>query len=124
MADLFRMDGKTALITGAGRGIGKAIAKAFAGQGAELLLTSRNEEKLRLTAQELTAEGAKCLPVPYQLPGLGAAGPGCGKAYDCKGGKGLYALCHLHKCHICPPQPGVLFQHKGCAGVHHEVLRG
>ena len=67
MADPFRMDGKTALITGAGRGIGKAIAKAFAGQGAELLLTSRNEEKLRLTAQELTAEGAKCRYFPADL---------------------------------------------------------
>ena len=67
MADPFRMNGKTALITGAGRGIGKAIAKAFAGQGAELLLTSRNEEKLRLTAQELTAEGAKCRYFPADL---------------------------------------------------------
>lgn len=67
MADPFRMDGKTALITGAGRGIGKAIAMAFARQGAELLLTSRNEEKLRLTAQELTAAKARCRYLPADL---------------------------------------------------------
>lgn len=67
MADPFRMDGKTALITGAGRGIGKAIAGAFARQGAKLLLTSRNEEKLSLTARELAAAGAECRYLPADL---------------------------------------------------------
>ncbi len=67
MTDPFRMDGKTALITGAARGIGKAIARSFARQGAKLLLTSRNEEKLRHTAEELRAEGAECQYFPADL---------------------------------------------------------
>ena len=37
----FRLDGKTALVTGAGRGIGRAVALALAAAGAELVLVSR-----------------------------------------------------------------------------------
>ena len=49
---MFRLTGKTALITGATGGIGAAIAKALAKQGARLVLSSTKEEKL----QELVAE--------------------------------------------------------------------
>lgn len=67
MSDPFRMDGKTALITGASRGIGKAIARSLARQGARLLLTSRNEEKLRAAVEELKAQGADCRYFPADL---------------------------------------------------------
>ena len=48
-----RLDGKVALVTGGSRGIGKAIAKVFAEAGAQVMITSRNEESCRATAEEL-----------------------------------------------------------------------
>jgi NAD(P)-dependent dehydrogenase (short-subunit alcohol dehydrogenase family) len=44
--------GKTALVTGASRGIGAAIAKSFAEAGAQVMLSSRKEESLRAVVDE------------------------------------------------------------------------
>lgn len=52
---------QVAVITGANRGIGKAIALAFANAGASLALCARNGESLRATADELTAKGVTVL---------------------------------------------------------------
>lgn len=60
MSDLFRLDGKTVLITGASRGIGKAVAAACAAQGAKLLITAKNPDALARTRQELSHLGAVC----------------------------------------------------------------
>jgi NAD(P)-dependent dehydrogenase (short-subunit alcohol dehydrogenase family) len=57
---VFDLTGKTALITGASRGIGAAIAAAFVGAGAKVALNSRGEEQLRATADEVG--GALVLP--------------------------------------------------------------
>ena len=48
------LKGKTALITGASRGIGKEVATLFAKNGADLILISRNEERLSDLQKELT----------------------------------------------------------------------
>ena len=50
--------GKTALVTGASRGIGKAIAKSFVEAGAQVMLTSRKEDSLRAVANEIDGETA------------------------------------------------------------------
>jgi hypothetical protein len=51
------MDGKTAVITGASRGIGAAVAREFAGAGAELVLCAREPERLNEVVAEIEAEG-------------------------------------------------------------------
>ncbi len=59
---------KTAIITGASSGIGRAIAWELAREGTDLLLLSRNEEKLRTLSKEIqTATGRKVLYIPFDL---------------------------------------------------------
>ena len=43
----FRLDGRTALVTGAGRGLGKGIAQALAAAGAKVTLISRSEDEIQ-----------------------------------------------------------------------------
>ncbi len=50
---IFSLAGKTALITGASRGIGKAMAEVFAQAGAELFICSRKEESIRTAAEDI-----------------------------------------------------------------------
>ncbi|OFW61854.1 MAG: hypothetical protein A2133_02565 [Actinobacteria bacterium RBG_16_64_13] len=56
MADLFRLDGKVAVVVGGGGGIGKALALGLARQGADVALASRNLQKLEGVAKELQAD--------------------------------------------------------------------
>jgi NAD(P)-dependent dehydrogenase (short-subunit alcohol dehydrogenase family) len=63
----FRLDGKTALVTGAGRGLGRAIAMALAGAGAELLLNSRSAAELDAVAAEIAAAGGKARTLPFDV---------------------------------------------------------
>jgi NAD(P)-dependent dehydrogenase (short-subunit alcohol dehydrogenase family) len=58
---MFRLDGKTAIITGAGSGIGKAVALLFAKQGAEVHVVDLNEEAASATASEILNAGGKAV---------------------------------------------------------------
>jgi len=53
------LENKVALITGSGRGIGRAIAKLFAGEGAAVFLTARTEMELEATADEIASAGGR-----------------------------------------------------------------
>ena len=55
----FRLDGRTALVTGAGAGIGAAIAAALAEAGAEVVLASLHESKLESVAAQIKAAGGR-----------------------------------------------------------------
>ncbi|HEY3270414.1 MAG TPA: 3-oxoacyl-[acyl-carrier-protein] reductase [Geothrix sp.] len=56
---MFRLDGKIALVTGASQGIGEAIAKRLAAQGATVVCAARTLRKLQAVADAITAEGGK-----------------------------------------------------------------
>jgi NAD(P)-dependent dehydrogenase (short-subunit alcohol dehydrogenase family) len=55
----FRVDGRVALVTGAGRGIGAEIARALADAGAEVILVSRTECELEEVAAQIKSRGGK-----------------------------------------------------------------
>ena len=55
--DLFRLDGKRALVTGASRGLGRMMALALADAGADVVITGRTQETLDATAGEIRARG-------------------------------------------------------------------
>lgn len=57
--DRFRLDDKVAVITGAGRGLGAAIAVAFAEAGADVLIASRTESQLEAVAEQVRAAGRR-----------------------------------------------------------------
>lgn len=58
---------RVALITGSGRGIGRAIAYLFAKEGAAVFLTARTEKELSATAAEISSEGGRAAYVPADL---------------------------------------------------------
>ena len=57
--DKFRLDGKVAVVTGAGRGIGAACAKAFAEAGADVVIGARTISELESVASEIEAMGRR-----------------------------------------------------------------
>ncbi|GHE47273.1 3-ketoacyl-ACP reductase [Sphingobacterium griseoflavum] len=61
------LKGKTALITGGGRGLGKATAIALAKEGVNIAVTGRNEEQLKSTANELEAFGIKATYAAFNV---------------------------------------------------------
>ena len=64
---MFNLDKKTALVTGASQGIGEAIAKLLALQGARVVVAARNEEKLRSLAAYIDAGGGCARPLALDV---------------------------------------------------------
>lgn len=70
--DRFRIDGRAAVVTGAGRGIGAGAAIALAEAGADVVISSRTEEQLKDVASKIEALGRRAVVVPADLNDLDA----------------------------------------------------
>ncbi|MFV0411197.1 MAG: SDR family NAD(P)-dependent oxidoreductase [Paracoccus sp. (in: a-proteobacteria)] len=70
----FRLDGKRALVTGAGRGIGLAIAQAYAAAGAEVTLCARTAAEVEAAAEGLRADGLTARALALDVTDIGAFG--------------------------------------------------
>ncbi|NMB39495.1 MAG: SDR family NAD(P)-dependent oxidoreductase, partial [Firmicutes bacterium] len=58
-----KLAGKTAIVTGAGSGIGRAIAVLFAKEGAKVVLTDIDQQSLNDTTAQIKAEGGQAIAV-------------------------------------------------------------
>jgi dehydrogenase/reductase SDR family member 4 len=63
MESLFNLTGKTALITGASKGIGQAIAELYAAAGAHVIVSSRKQDAVEAVATELKSKGYKATAI-------------------------------------------------------------
>lgn len=66
-SNLFDLTGQVAIITGASRGLGQYYARALAGAGADLVITSRTKDSLKEMAAEVSATGRKVLPLELDV---------------------------------------------------------
>ena len=69
--DLFNLEGKTALVTGASSGFGRSFAETLAGAGAKVVISARNQELLTETETILKKQGGDVLKVvaDMSIPG-------------------------------------------------------
>nr|WP_306421138.1 SDR family NAD(P)-dependent oxidoreductase [Robertmurraya sp. DFI.2.37] len=62
-----RLKNKTAIITGAGNGIGKETALLFAKEGANVVVTDLNEEAVNQTSAEIKKSGGKAISISHNI---------------------------------------------------------
>jgi len=70
LLDRFSLDGRVGVVTGAGRGIGAACARALAEAGADVAITARTKEQLDEVADDLRALGRRALVFPADVSDL------------------------------------------------------
>jgi gluconate 5-dehydrogenase len=73
MTKIFSLDGKVALVTGASRGLGRAMALALAGCGAHVVVNGRNEAGIEKTKQAIVAAGGKASALAFDTTDIAKA---------------------------------------------------
>lgn len=73
MKDLFGLDGRVALVSGASRGLGQAMARALRDAGATVVLNGRNEASLREAAAAIAPDGTRVDVAPFDVADGAAA---------------------------------------------------
>lgn len=71
ISNKFRLDNNVAIVTGASKGIGKAIALALGQQGAKVVIASRKQEAVDETAKEFLAEGIDAIGIAAHMGDIG-----------------------------------------------------
>ena len=74
MTEMFDLSGRVAVVTGASRGIGEAIASAFAGRGAKVVVSSRKAEGCAAVAQRITDAGGEARAIVCHIGDMEALG--------------------------------------------------
>ena len=67
LADKFRLDGKVAIVTGSGKGIGQCIGLTFAESGANVVFSARTEKDIQANAEKARAFGVKAAAIPCDV---------------------------------------------------------
>ena len=80
LRNLFALNGKTAIVTGASYGLGVTFAEALAEAGANVVLSARSGAKLKDVARRITGRGGSALAIPCDV---GESRPGTHDALEC-----------------------------------------
>ncbi len=80
-----KLDGKTALVTGGGRGIGRAIALALAAEGCDVAVVSRTQGEIESVAREIEEIGARGMAIAADISDIGEVEKMVGKTREAFG---------------------------------------